>query len=124
MITLYYTDPRGKSIPCQLSNYDKTKTITSEKWLPKRWFGLTNTWLLEMLGILVEKNQELKFLMALPESKILTDGIKYTIVRNPNFGHKIFWKTFKNEAERYYIAYLPDSDTTKQISRGINGIQS
>jgi len=59
--------------------------------------------------------------MALPRIENSLDGIKYTIVRNlKNFGHvKIFWKTFKKRAERYYIAYLPDSDTTKQISRGI-----
>lgn len=84
---------------------------------------------LENLKLL--KNRELGILMGIAKNrKVSLDGLKYTQVKNleipdgglvmhlKNFGCiKVFRRTFTNVTERYYIAYLPDSDATKQISR-------
>lgn len=77
------------------------------------------------------KNQDFCFLMGIAKNrKVSLNGFEYTRVKNleipkaglvvhlKNFGRvKVFRRTFTNVTERYYIAYLPDSDATEQISR-------
>ena len=77
------------------------------------------------------KNRGLGFLMGIAKNrKVSTDSKNYTQVKHlkipdqglvinlKNFGQvKVFRSIFKNEVERYYITYLPNSDATGQISR-------
>lgn len=77
------------------------------------------------------KNRELRILLGIAKNrKISLDGLKYTQLKNleipdgglvvhlKNFGRvKVFQRTFKNESERYYITYLPDTNATEQTSQ-------
>lgn len=77
------------------------------------------------------KNRELGFLMGIAKNrKVSINGEVYCQVQNleipddglvlylKKFGRvKVFQRTFKNEAQRYYIIYLPDEDATVRISR-------
>ena len=70
------------------------------------------------------KNRELGILIGIAKNrKVVNQGLKYTQVKNlemtdgglvvhlKNFGRvKVFQRTFKNESERYYITYLPNTN--------------
>lgn len=142
LITIYYTDPSGKSVPVNYRIYDKSEGKTKNDYFREMitevlaW-GLTplmvtgDAWYSSQKNLRFLKKQELGFLMGIAKNrKASLDGFKYTQVRNleipdsglvvylKNFGRvKVFQRNFKNEAERYYIAYLPNSDDTEQISR-------
>lgn len=50
--------------------------------------------------------------------EIPDDGL---VVHLKKFGHvKVFRRTFKNETERYYIMYLPETEATQQITPSRN----
>ncbi len=142
LLTLYYTDLSGKSFPVNYRLYDKRKGLTKNKYFremfaeglawglyPKMMTG--DAWYSSLENLKFLKNQELGFHMGIAKNrKVSLDGIEYTQVKNlkipdtglvvhlKNFGRvKVFRRTFKNEAERYYITYLFDSDAVEQISR-------
>jgi len=121
MITLLYR-PKRQVYTCQLSIYDKrglTKT-TSEKWLPLAWglhkHGYWRCLYSSRENLKFLKKPRIKVSWALQESKILTRWHQiHHCQESEELWHKNILENFQ-KAERYYIAYLPDSDT-KQISR-------
>ena len=93
LLTLYYTDLSGKSFPVNYRLYDKRK-------------GLTKNRKVSLDGIEYTQVKDLK----IPDTGL--------VVHLKNFGRvKVFRRTFKNEAERYYITYLFDSNAVEQISQ-------
>lgn len=90
-----------------------------------------DAWYSALKNLKFLKNRELGFLMGIAKNrKVSTDGKNYTQVKNleipdqglvihlKSFGRvKVFRRIFKNQAERYYITYLPDSDATEQVSQ-------
>jgi len=64
--------------------------------------------------------------MGVPEIENSHSMASNTMGNLKDFGRKNIFGFQKQKPRDYYIAYLPDSDTTKQISREnlINGIQS
>ena len=77
------------------------------------------------------KDKELRFLTGIAKNRSCSvDGKTFTQVQNleipenglvvylKNFGWvKVFLRSFKNEAYRYYIMYTPEEDTLSSISR-------
>ncbi len=142
LITIYYTDPSGKSLPVNYRIYDKQEGKTKNDYFREMiaevsaW-GLQpemvtgDAWYSALKNLKFLKNRGLGFLMGIAKNrKVSTDGKNYTQVKNlemldqglvihlKNFGRvKVFRRIFKNEAERYYITFLPNSDATEQISR-------
>lgn len=142
LITLYYTDPLGKSMPINYRIYNKQEEKTKNDYFREMitevlaW-GLQpevvtgDAWYYSQENLKFLKNQELGFLMGIAKNrKVSLDDFKSTQVENlkipdtgvvvhlKKFGRvKVFRLTFKNEFERYYIMYLPDLDVTQQISR-------
>jgi hypothetical protein len=142
LITLYYTDSSGKSIPINYRLYNKQEGLTKNDYFrvmitevlawglqPEMVSG--DAWYSALENLKFLKNRELGFLMGIAKNrKVSTDGQNYTQVKNleipsqglvihlKSFGRvKVFRRIFKNEAERYYITYLPNSDATERISR-------
>ncbi len=142
LITLYYTDASAKSIPVNYRIYDKREGLTKNDYFrvmitevlawglqPETVTG--DAWYSALENLKFLKNREVGFLMGIAKNrKVSTDGKNYTQVQNleipdqglvihlKNFGRvKVFRRIFKNEAERYYITYLPNSDATEQVSR-------
>lgn len=142
LITLYYTDLSSKSVPVNYRIYDKQEGKTKNNYFREMitqvlGWGLQpnmvtgDAWYSSRENLKFLKNQELGFLMGIAKNrKVSLNGFEYTQVKNleipdgglvvhlKNFGRvKVFRRSFKNEAERYYITYLLDSDATKQITR-------
>lgn len=142
LVTLYYTDASGKAVPVNYRIYDKREGKTKNDYFREMiaevlaW-GLQpeivsgDAWYSALENLKFLKNQELGFLMGIAKNrKVSLNGKEYFQVTNleipdsrlvmylKNFGRvKVFWRTFKNEVERYYITYLPGTDASEQITR-------
>ncbi len=142
LITLYYTDPSGKSVPVNYRIYNKLEGKTKNVYLremitevlgwglqPKMVTG--DTWYSSQENLKFLKNKELGFLRGIAKNRKVSipDG-EFTQVQNleipeqgllvhlKKFGQvKVFRRTFKNEVTRYYIMYLPNPDATWAITR-------
>ena len=142
LITLYYTDPSGKSVPVNYRIYNKLEGKTKNVYLREMitevvgWglqpkMGTGDTWYSSQENLKFLKNKELGFLMGIAKNrKVLIPGGEFTQVQNleipeqgllvhlKKFGQvKVFRRTFKNEVTRYYIMYLPNPDDTVAITR-------
>lgn len=141
LITLYYTDLSGKSIPVNYRIYDKQEGQTKNDYLRDMitevldW-GLqpyavtTDAWYSSQKNLKFFKNKELKFLTGIAKNRLCSvDGKNFTQVQNleipdqglvvylKKFGQvKVFHRSFKNETHRYYIMFVPDKDALFLIS--------
>lgn len=142
LITLYYTEGDGKSVPVNYRIYNKQEGKTKNDYfremiLEVLSWGLTplmvtaDTWYSSQENLKFLKNQNLGLLMGIAKNRSVSiNGTVYTQVSNleipdeglivhlKKFGRvKVFRRIFKNEAERYYIMFLPAPDAIEQISR-------
>lgn len=142
LITLYYTDPEGKSVPINYRIYDKQEEKTKNDYFremitevlgwglkPKMVTG--DSWYASRENLKFLKDKELGVLMGVAKNRqVSINGGEYTQVQNleipeeglvvylKKFGRvKVFRRRFKNETERYYIMYLPDLTEMEQITR-------
>lgn len=141
LITLYYTDLSGKSVPVNYRIYNKQDGQTKNDYLREMitevlvW-GLephtvtTDAWYSSNKNLKFFKNKELKFLTGIAKNRLCSvDGKNYTQVQNieipenglivylKNFVQvKVFRRIFKNEIPRYYIMYVPNKDALFLIS--------
>lgn len=135
LITLYYTELSGKSLPINYRIYDKQEGKTKNDYLREMiaevldW-GLnprtvtTDAWYSSSKNLKFFKDKELGFFTGIAKNrKVSVNGQNYTQVKNleipedglilhlKSFGKvKVFQKTFKNEGTRYYIIFLPHED--------------
>jgi Transposase DDE domain len=142
LITLYYTDLTGKSVPVNYRIYNKQEGKTKNDYLQEMiaealdW-GLspktvtTDSWYSSQKNLKFFKDKELAFLTGVAKNRSCSvDGKNYTQVQNleipetglivylKNFGRvKVFCRSFKNETKRYYIMYIPDKDVLSSISK-------
>ncbi len=142
LITLYYTDLLGKSVPVNYRIYNKQEGKTKNDYLREmitevlHW-GLqpkivtTDTWYSSQKNLKFFKNKGLEFLTGIAKNRSCSiDGKTFTQVQNlvipedglvvylKSFGRvKIFRRSFKNETYRYYIMYTPKKDILNSISR-------
>lgn len=142
LITLYYTDLSGKSVPVNYRIYNKQDQKTKNDHLremitevldwglkPKR--VTTDAWYSSKENLKLLKNEGLGFLTGVAKNRLCSvDGKNFTQVQNleipesglivylKNFGQvKVFRRSFKNETYRYYIMYTPEKDTLSSIKR-------
>ena len=141
LITLYYTDSSGKSIPVNYRIYNKMEGKTKNNYFREMiaevlsW-GLmplmvtTDAWYSSIDNLKLLKHKGLGLLMGIAKNRqVAIDGSKYTQVQNlvipdeglvvylKEFGYvKVFCRTFKNEVSRYYIMYLPDKNATLALT--------
>ncbi|MEH1793626.1 IS701 family transposase [Nostoc sp.] len=141
LITLYYTDLSGKSVPVNYRIYDKQDGQTKNDYLRDMitevlvW-GLqphtvtTDAWYSSHKNLKFFKNKELQFLTGIVKNRSCSvDGKNFTQVQNleipetglmvylKKFGQvKVFRRSFKNETYRYYLMYTPDKDALFLVS--------
>ncbi len=141
LITLYYTEVLGKSVPINYRIYNKQEAKTKNDYLREMiaevlaW-GLspktvtTDTWYSSQKNLNFFKDKELGFLTGIAKNRSCSvDGKNFTqvqeleipeiglIVYLKNFGQvKVFRRSFKNEISRYYIMYTPERDALNSIS--------
>ena len=142
LITLYYTDLSGKSVPVNYRIYNKQDDKTKNEYLREMitevldW-GLkpktmtTDAWYSSQENLKLLKNKQLGFLTGVARNRSCSvDGKNFTQVQNleipeyglivylKNFGQvRVFRRSFKNETSRYYIMYTPEKNTLESISR-------
>ena len=142
LITLYYTDPEGKSVPVNYRIYNKKEEKTKNDYFREMMtevldWGLTplmvtgDAWYSSRENLKFLRNQNLGFFMGIAKNRkvsiepgkwvqvkeleIPDDGV---VVHLKKFGRvKIFRKTFKKERERYYIIYLNEQEALAEITR-------
>ncbi len=141
LITLYYTDLAGKSVPINYRIYNKQEGKTKNDYLQEmiaevlNW-GLspktvtTDTRYSSKKNLKFFKDKGLGFLTGIAKNRSCSvDGKNFTQVQNleipesglivylKNFGQvKVFLINFKNETSRYYIMYTPEKDALSAIS--------
>ena len=141
LITLYYTDKSGKSLPVNYRIYNKQEDKTKNDYLREMitevlsW-GLepatvtTDAWYSSQKNLKFLKNKGLQFLTGIAKNRSCSvDGKNFTQVQNleipetglivylKKFGQvKVFRRSFKNETSRYYIMYMPDKDALFLVS--------
>lgn len=142
LITLYYTDLSGKSVPVNYRIYNKQEGKTKNDYLREMMaevlvWGLspktvtTDSWYSRQKNLKFFKDKGLDFLTGIAKNRSCSiDGKTFTSFQNleipenglvvylNSFGWvKVFRRRFKNEAYRYYIMYTLDKDTLNSISR-------
>jgi hypothetical protein len=142
LITLYYIDLSGKSVAVNYRIYNKQEGKTKNNYLQEMiaevlaW-GLspktvtTDSWYSSQKNLKFFRDKELEFLTGIAKNRSCSiDGKTFTQVQNleipevglivylKNFGQvKVFRRSFKNEAYKYYIMFTPDKDRLLSISR-------
>ena len=142
LITLYYNEQAGKSVPVNYRIYNKQEGKTKNDYLREMitevlGWGLTpsmvttDAWYSSREHLKFLKNKGLGGLMGVAKNRqVSINGRDYSQVQNleipadglvvylKKFGRvKVFRVTFKNEDNRYYIMFVPDGDALSQITR-------
>lgn len=142
LITLYYTDLSGKSVPVNYRIYNKQEGKTKNGYFQEMiievlaWGLLpktvtTDAWYASRDNLKFIKDRGLGFLTGIAKNrKVSINGRDYNQVQNldipdkglivhlKTFGKvKVFQKSFKNEDKRYYIMFLPEEDALNQMTR-------
>lgn len=142
LITLYYSDVHGNSLPINYRIYDKKEGKTKNnyfqemlteviKWGVKPRLVTGDSWYSGVENLKFLRNQKLGFLFGVEKNRTVSNKPgKYCQVSNleitdeglithlREFGSvKLFRKDFKKEDSRHYILYLPDAKANKQITR-------
>lgn len=142
LITLYYSDIQGNSLPINYRIYDKKEGKTKNDyfremlteaiaWGLKPSLVTGDSWYSGVENLKFLRNQKLGFLFGVEKNRTVSNEPgKYSQVGNleiseeglithlKEFGFiKLFRKDFKKEDSRHYIFYLPDDEELELISR-------
>ena len=142
LITLYYSDVHGNSVPINYRIYDKREGKTKNDYFREMLaeviiWGLRprivtgDSWYSGIENLKFIRNYKLGFLFGVEKNRIVSNEpgkyCQVRIVDIPNeglithlkgFGFvKLFRKDFKKEDSKHYIVYLPDDEKLKQITR-------
>lgn len=142
LITLYYSDVYGNSVPINYRIYDKKEGKTRNdyfqemlreviEWGVKPRLVTGDSWYSGVENLKFLRNQKLGFLFGVEKNRTVSNEpgkyCQVSILEIPDEGlitHlrefgliKLFRKVFKKEDSRHYILYLPDAETLGQITR-------
>ncbi len=142
LITLYYSDTEGMTVPINYRIYDKKEGKTKNdyfqemlrevvEWGLKPRFVTGDSWYSGVENLKFLKNQKLGFLFGIEKNRTVSNEPgKYRQVSTleipdqglvthlREFGFvKVFRKDFKKEDSRHYILYLPDEKKLKELTR-------
>lgn len=142
LITLYYRDVYGHSVPINYRIYDKKEGKTKNDYFQEMLTEVMNwgvkprivtgdSWYSGVENLKFLRNQKLGFLFGIEKNrKVSNEPRKYCQVSSlpiPNEGLRthlrefgfirLFRKDFKKEDSRHYIFYLPDEEALNQITR-------
>ncbi len=141
LITLYYTDPSGKSVPVNYRIYNKLEGKTKNDYLREMitevlawgmqpYTVTTDAWYSSRENLRFIRDKGLGLFMGIAKNRSCSiNGRDYTQVQNieipeeglivhlKSFGKvKVFQKVFKNGEPRYYIIFLPEAEEDALIA--------
>ena len=144
LITLYYSDIHGSSVPINYRIYDKREGKTKNDYFQEMLrevidWGLKprivtgDSWYSGVENLKFLKNQKLGFLFGIEQNRTVSNQPgKYCQVSTleipdeglvthlREFGFvQLFRKVFKKEDSRHYIFYQPDSENPKEVLQQI-----
>jgi Transposase DDE domain len=142
LITLYYSDVHGNSVPINYRIYDKKEGKTKNDYFQEMLIEVINwgvkprivtgdSWYSGVENLKFLRNQKLGFLFGVEKNRTVSNEPgKYCQVSSLDipdqglrthlreFGFiKLFRKVFKKEDSRHYILYLPDEESLQEITR-------
>jgi len=142
LITLYYSDLHGNSLPINYRIYDKKEGKTKNdyfqemlieviEWGVKPRLITGDSWYSGVENLKFLRNQKLGFIFGVEKNRTVSNEPgKYCQLSRleipaqglsthlREFGFiKLFRKDFKKEDSRHYILYLPDEEANKHITR-------
>ena len=143
LITLYYTESNGKSVPVNYRIYNKPEGKTKNDYFREMiaevlLWGLQpemvtgDSWYSSKENLNFLRNQKLGFMMGIAKNRqVARIPGKYTAVKNLEIPRprascssqknraavKVFQKKFKNDTERYYIMFWPEIKETEVITK-------
>jgi hypothetical protein len=138
LITLYYSDVYGNSLPINYRTYEKDEErLFSGNAQEVIDWGVTprivtgDSWYSEVESFKFLKNHKLGFLFGIEENRTVSNKLeKYYLLRRVEildeglithlraFGLiKLFRQDFKKEDSRDYIVHLPDEEALNQITK-------
>ena len=142
LITLYYSDIQGNSVPINYRIYDKKEGKTKNAYFQEMLIEVMDwgvnprlvtgdSWYSGVENLKFLRNQKLGFLFGVEKNRTVSNepGKYYQVssleIPEPGmithlreFGFiKLFRKVFKKEDSRHYILYLPDAEALEQITR-------
>lgn len=142
LITLYYSDIQGNSVPINYRIYDKKEGKTKNdyfqemlievmSWGVKPRLVTGDSWYSSVANLKFLRNQKLGFLFGIEKNRTVSNEPgKYhqvskldipapgLITHLREFGViKLFRKDFKKEDSRHYILYFPDEEILQKITR-------
>ena len=142
LITLYYSDIYGNSVPINYRIYDKNEGKTKNdyfremlleviSWGLKPRLVTGDSWYSGVENLKFLRNQKLGFLFGIEKNRTVSNEPgKYCQVSSleipeegklthlREFGFiKLFRKVFKKEDSRHYILYLPSLDALNELTR-------
>ena len=142
LISLYYSDINGNSVPINYRIYDQKEEKTTNdyfremvseiiSWGVKPRIVTGDSWYSGVSNLKFLKNQKLGFLFGIKKNRTVSnEPHKYSLVSSleipesglithlKEFGFiKLFRKSFKKEASRHYILYLPEAEKIPEITR-------
>lgn len=142
LITLYYSDIHGNSVPINYRIYDKKERKTKNNYFQEMvlevidW-GLKprlitgDSWYSGIENLKFLKNQKLSFLFGIEKNRTVSNepgkycqvgSLEITneglITHLREFGFiKLFRKDFKKDDSRHYIVYFPEEEDLEQVTR-------
>ena len=142
LITLYYSDINGNSVPVNYRIYDREEGKTKNQYFREMMTEIINwgvkpkivtgdSWYSGVENLKFLRNQKLGFLFAVKKNRtISSEPRKYCavgvvdipdqgiITHLKEFGFiKLFRKVFKKDDSRHYILYLPNSEKLGETTR-------
>jgi hypothetical protein len=142
LITLYYSDIHGNSVPINYRIYDKREgktkndyfremVIETIEWGVKASLVTGDSWYSGVENLKFLREQKLGFLFGVEKNRVVSnEPHKYRQVSTlevseeglvthlKEFGFiKLFRKDFKKEDSRHYILYLPEEEKLERIPR-------
>jgi hypothetical protein len=142
LITLYYSDVHGNSVPINYRIYDKKESKTKNDYFQEMLLEVINwglkprlvtgdSWYSGVENLKFLKNQKLSFLFGVEKNRTVSnEPRKYCQVSSleiPNeglvthlreFGFiKLFRKDFKKDDSRHYIVYFPEREELERVTR-------
>jgi hypothetical protein len=142
IVTLYYRDPEGKSLPINYRIYDYLEEKTKNDYFREMFeevvsWGLKpslvtgDSWYASLENLKFLKKKEVGFLFGIAKDRTVSpQPHHYTQVQNleipeqglvthlKGFGFvKLFRTVLKNEDDRHYILYFPESQELEQTTR-------
>lgn len=142
LITLYYCDIHGSSVPINYRVYEKKEGKTKNdyfremlvevmSWGLKPRLVTGDSWYSGVENLKFLRNQKLGFLFGVEKNRTVSDepGIyrQVSSLEIPDDGHlthlkgfgfvKLFRKVFKKGDSRHYICYFPDDEVLAEVTR-------